>query len=387
VEKLKVTILYSADEDHERAQQQQAGNGGGSQQLVCEQVAEVLSQRGHRVCFLAAENKIRSLVGQLDKDNSDIIFNVCESIGGNTHSEDNVASMLELLEKSFTGSGATGLTLARDKALAKKLFHFHGIKYPRFFTMDFGQVTWSDEVKFPLIVKPLNEDGSLGIDRKAVVRNLKDLMERISYIQTEIGSPVLIEEYIDGREVYVGVLGNEKPEALPIIEWDFSKLRRGIPRIATSEAKWDESSEGFRSPSIFPEDIPEAVCKRIQAAAVVAFKALELQDYGRVDFRLRRKKDVKPKPAPASPSPTDAPADGTKPAEPKPAEPAAPPLSDNDPDAWEFFLIEVNPNPYLDRRAELAMAAEKHGLPYPDLIERIIAMALERKKGRRSFRW
>lgn len=110
-------------------------------------------------------------------------------------------------------------------------------------------------------MKPLNEDASIGIDKKAIVNSVKELMDRMSYIHSEIGSAVLIEEYIDGRKIYVGVIGNERPEALPILEWDFSKLSPSTPRIATSEAKWDVDSEAFKAPEIFPTDIPEMYIK------------------------------------------------------------------------------------------------------------------------------
>ena len=162
----------------------------------------------------------------------------------------------------------------------------------------------------------------------------------------------MIEEYIEGRELYIGVLGNDKPEALPILEWDFSKMPKGTPRIASSEAKWDEESAYKDAPEVFPADIPEPVYTKIQETAIQAFKSLKLRDYGRVDMRLRHVvKD------------TD-----TKSTE-----------QEANFDNWEFYVIEVNPNPYLDKKSELAMAARKHELNYPDLIEKIIELAMERK--------
>lgn len=367
MDKLKITILYDAVEDKAKAE---AAAMGDKSPFVFEQIADVLTKQGHQVTMLAAERKVKNLVGLLEKDNSDVIFNVCESLGGESHHEQNVAAMLELMEKRFTGSGALGLTLAQDKALSKKLFAFHGIRYPKFSTMEFGQVEWSDKLKFPLFVKPMNEDASIGIDAGAIVRNVKELMERISYIHTEIRKPALIEEYIDGREIYVGVIGNDKPEALPIVEWDFSKLPKDTPRIATAEAKWDEDSEAFRAPEIFPVDIPDEVYKRIQQAAVNAYKTLKLRDYGRVDIRLRQR--VRPaKPAEKPEEQTDE----TK----KNGKTEAPPPAESTVDDWEFYVIEVNPNPFLDKKGELAIAARKQGLKYPQLIERIVESALKRK--------
>jgi D-alanine-D-alanine ligase len=332
-ERWSVTILYDIVEDEEQAP--------GADEPVYKQVARVLTERGHEVKTLAAEPKVRNLVSQIEKDDSEVIFNLCESLGGVDQHATNVAALLELLRKPFTGTGSFGLTLAQDKGLAKKLFHFHGIRGPKFSVMDAGQVEWSDALRFPLFVKPVNTDSSIGIDDKAVVRNVKELMERISFIHTDIGAPALIEEYIEGREVFVTVLGNERMEALPVLEWDFSKVKGA--KFATAEAKWDKKSAAYSAPQVFPEDIPEPVRKRIQEAALDAARALKILDYGRVDLRVRQSKKERD-------------------------------------DGWEFYILEVNPNPYLDAKAEVAMAAKKHGLSYADLIEKIVRLAVRRKR-------
>ena len=340
MDKLKVTIFYDSVEDEKTA--------ADADIPVYRQVLQSLEKRGHQVKAMAAESKIKSLVAQLENDDSDIIMNLCESLAGVDLLAINVASLLEFMGKPFTGTGSVGLILAQDKGLSKKLFHFHGIKYPKFSIMDAGQVEWSDKLSFPVFVKPLNADSSVGIDQKAIVRNIKELMERISYIHTEINAPALIEEYIEGREIYVGVLGNEKMEALPLVEWDFSKLQRN-ERIATAEAKWNKDSEGYKAPEVFPEDIPEKVQKGIQQAAIDACRSLKILDYGRVDFRLRTRK--------------------------KPGEEGR-----DNPEEWEFFIIEVNPNPYLDHKTAFAMGAKKKGLSYAEMVEKIIELAMKRRK-------
>lgn len=350
MKKLKITILYDAVEEADKKEAEAAGEKVSS--LVCEQVELVLRKHGHDVKRQGAKPKIRDVASQIMEDDSDLIFNLCESLGGIGQHEQHVAALLEVLDKRFTGAGSIGLTLAQDKELSKKIFQFHGIRYPKFSCMDAGKVEWSDELAFPLFVKPLNEDASIGIDSGSIVHNVKELMERISYIQTDFKAPALIEEYIEGRELYVGVLGNDKPEALPILEWDFSKMPKGTPRIASSEAKWDEESVYKDAPEVFPSDIPEPVYKKIQNAAIQAFRSLKLRDYGRVDMRLRHVvKDTE-----------------TKPTE-----------KDTDLDSWECYVIEANPNPYLDKKSEFAMAARKQELNYPDLIEKIIELAMERK--------
>lgn len=186
-----------------------------------------------------------------------------------------------------------------------------------------------------MIVKPAREDGSIGIQFGAVCTSIKELMERIDYIHAEFDSPALIEEYIEGRELYVGVLGNEKPHALPVVEMDLSKLPEGTPRIAGSEVKWEEDTEAYKATKpVFPEDLEEAVVARLQETAVQAFTALQLRDYGRIDFRLA--------------------ADGT------------------------VHVLEVNPNPYLLASAEFAMAAKRSGRSYSALIAEIVDSALGR---------
>lgn len=337
MEKPSVTILYDAAEDDPQPE--------GADAPVYGQVAQVLKKRGYPHKTIAVDADMRKLVALVEKDDSDILFNLCESPAGKDQYATHVAALLELLGKRFTGTGSYGQMLSVDKALSKKIFSFHGISYPKFSTMDAGQVEWSDELKFPLFVKPSNTDSSVGIDEKALVKNIKQLMERISYIHTEIKSPVLIEEFIEGRELFVAVLGNERMEALPILEWDFSKVKDG-PKFATAEAKWVKDSEGYKAPEVFPEDIPPAVYERIQATAVDACKALRIHDYGRVDMRLRTRKGA----AKGSQEPGD----------------------------YEWFIIEVNPNPYLEKSSEVALAAQKRELAYGDLIERIIELALRR---------
>jgi D-alanine-D-alanine ligase len=341
---LQITIVYDITEEEDKAEAQADGE---KVTLVAEEVETVLKQLGHKVKHLVAKPNIRDLAGRIANDDADLIFNLCESLGGISQHEQHVAALLQVMGKRYTGASAMGLGLAQDKALSKKIFYFHGLPYPKFSTMDAGLVEWADDLRFPLFVKPQNEDSSIGIDDKAIVRNVKELMERISYIQTEFKSPALIEEFIEGREIYIGILGNHPPEALPILEWDFSKMPKGVPRIASSEAKWDDQSAYKDAPEVFPKDIPEVVYIRLQEAAIQAYKALKLRDYGRVDMRLRKSENKNRR-------------------------------NESSIDGWEFYLIEVNPNPYLEPKAELAMAAKQHGLGYPDLIQHIIDSAMSR---------
>jgi D-alanine-D-alanine ligase len=298
-----------------------------------EQVAEALRANGYD-CFLHEVRDEASLLA-LAKTDADLVFNMLEAYAGDDAREPQVAGFLDLLELRYTGAGPQALFLAQDKPLAKKIFDFHGIRTPRFASSYRGKLDHVDDLEFPLIVKPASEDGSVGIDAGAVVRGLRELMERISMIQEKFDSPALIEEYIEGRELYVGVLGNEKAIALPIVEMDLSKLPEGTPKIAGAEVKWEEDTEAYKTTwPFFPDDLDEDVIKRVQDTALQAFQALQLRDYGRIDFRLAK--------------------DGT------------------------IHVLEVNPNPYLLASSELALAAKKSGRSYTELIQEITELALAR---------
>ena len=330
--KPSITVLYDAHEEQERDNARAAGKKFPA--LVSEQIDAALTKRGYPVKRLAAEAPVKRLVRQLEDDNSDLIFNVCESLGGVGDQERRIASILELLEKRFTGSGSLALSLAGDKSLSKKLFLFHGVQSPDFAIVAPEHVeTKATLDKFPLIVKPIAMDASIGINAKSVVHTVQELMDRIFAIHEEFGTPALVEEYIEGREIYVGVIGNP-PVALPPIEWDLSKLPPGLPRIAGTEAKWEHDFKEAKE--YVPEDVmkrPELL-NRVQDAALAAANALLVRDYARIDMRLT--------------------ADGTP------------------------YVIEVNPNPWLDSHAEFAMAARrgKPEMSYGDMIERIVELAM-----------
>lgn len=333
-----ITILYDADE--ERVREQAVARGEKFPTLVCNQIEDVLTKRGYTVTRLAANPPIKRLVRQLEDDDSDLIFNICESLGGDGAEERRIASMLELLDKRFTGSGSLALTLAGDKSLAKKLFDFHQIRSPDFAIIAPGHVEGNPKLNaFPVIVKPIATDASIGINAKSVVHSVQEMMERVFSIHEEFQCPALVEQYIDGREIYIGLLGNP-PAVLTPIEWDLSKLPDGMPRIAGSEVKWDEwkNPELKAAKEFVPEDIirDEPLMTKIRDIVLYAWKSLQIRDYARVDLRLT--------------------ADGTP------------------------YVIEVNPNPWLDKSAEFAMAARKSrpDFSHGDLIEKIVEVAMMR---------
>jgi D-alanine-D-alanine ligase len=303
------------------------------------QLDEALAENGHTTTRVVVDDAVEPLIQQLKSAQPDLVFNLAESFRGKSALESNVAALLNLLNLRYTGSSPAGLILAGDKTLTKKVLAFHGIQSAKFATMFRGQLDWAHEIDFPLLVKPPQEDASLGITQKSVVNDVKELLDVISSTQQEYQSPVLVEEFIDGREFYVGVIGNSNAEALPIIELDFSKFPAGLPKIASWEAKWgdegDEKGAEFEgTQSVFPTDLSEDLTQKIQRVAIDAFQALRLRDYGRIDLRVTADEEI--------------------------------------------YVIEANPNCYLERNSEFARAAEKFGLSYPALIARIIELATAR---------
>lgn len=332
--KLRIGVLFDYWWDEEEEREDGARPKKKSPEDDVQEVYEALKKAGHNPVFSRLDGSPGSLL-ELAQSEADLIFNLIESFGGDDAQDTNVAGYLELLGRKFTGAGSSGLYLAQDKALAKKIFTFHGIHTPYFTTVYRGRLEHSHDISFPVIVKPAREDGSIGIHFGAVCGSIKELMERIDYIHAEFDTPALIEEYIEGREIYVGVMGNAKPEALPVVELDLSKLPEGTPKIAGAEVKWEEGTEAYeKTKPFFPEDLDEAIVTKLQDTAIQAYQALQLRDYGRIDFRL----------AP----------DGT------------------------VHVLEVNPNPYLLPTAEFAMAAEQSGRSYVDLIGELVELAMSR---------
>ena len=332
--KLRIGVLYDYwwDEDEERVEGERPKKKSPDKDV--QEVYEALKKNGHNPVYVRLDGTRESLI-DLARSQTDILFNLVESFAGDDSQDTNIAGYLELLDRRFTGAGSSGLYLAQDKNLAKKIFTFHGIHTPYFTTVYRGRIEHSHDIQFPVIVKPAREDGSIGIQFGAVCTSIKELMERIDYIQAEFDSPALIEEYIEGRELYVGVLGNEKPQALPVVELDLSQLPEGTPKIAGSEVKWEEDTQAYKATKpFFPEDLDEATVTRLQETAVQAFTALQLRDYGRIDFRLA--------------------SDGA------------------------IHVLEVNPNPYLLSSAEFSLAAKQSGRSYHELIAEIVDAAVGR---------
>ena len=344
--KLKVTVLYDLWEEEPAAAEQEevpARKRKGQKKRKKkpekqgrEQIFEALEKLGHAPSYYVLDGRPQSLLG-LAKSNADLIFNLTESYAGDDTKEMQIAAFLDLLEIPYTGAGPHATILAQDKSIAKKMFAFYGIQSPYFAPSYRGHIDHAHDIKFPLIVKPTSEDGSIGIDAAAVVTSVKELMERVNYIQTEFDSPALIEEYIEGREIYAAILGSyENARALPLVELDLSKLPKGMPRIASLDVKFEKDTEAYKlTKSAIAEDLDEETVTKISEIAIKAYRAVKLRDYGRIDMRLSSKGEV--------------------------------------------YVIEANPNPWLSSGQEFAMAAKKSGLSYTQMIGEIVDLAMARQ--------
>jgi D-alanine-D-alanine ligase len=252
-----------------------------------EEIFEALEKLGHEPFYQVLDGTPQCL-NALAKCEADLVFNLTESFAGDDTKEMHVAAYLDLLGLKYTGAGPHATFLAQDKAIAKKMFGFHGIRTPYFATSYRGTIEHAHDISFPLIVKPLSEDGSIGINSNAVVSSVKELMERVEDIQNEFDSPAIIEEYIEGREIYAAILGSyEYAQALPLVELDFSKLPKGTPKIASYDVKFEKDAEAYKlTKSSVAEDLDEETMERLTQTAIAAHRAVKLRDYGRIDMRL-----------------------------------------------------------------------------------------------------
>jgi D-alanine-D-alanine ligase len=306
---------------------------------VLDQLSGALASLGHEVGRLSVDKEVEPLVTAIQAQAPELVINIAESFAGKSALESNVAALLNLLGCRYTGSSPAGLIIAGDKSLTKKVLSFHGIQTPQFATLYRGAVDWSGDLTFPVIVKPPQEDASLGITSASVVHGIKDLFDRIGELHTEYQAPVLVEQYIEGREFYVGVLGNSSVTALPVIEMDFTGFPEDRPRIASWAAKWGDDGNGSGAEyagtkSVFPAELDPELDARMKKIAIESFQALRLRDYARIDLRVAT--------------------------------------------TGEIYVIEVNPNCYLEQESEFARAAKEAGLGYEALIARIVDLASAR---------
>jgi D-alanine-D-alanine ligase len=324
---MKITILTSVEQEKVTA---------ADLDEVVPQVARALRRLGHSVSILPIYRDVKRLIASLSRRRPELVFNMAEMFGDSVIGDMLIAALLDTQGLKYTGSGPGELYLSQDKGLSKKLLDYEGILYPRYavFSRTSDEFETGGNLRMPLFVKPLRADSSIGIGANSLVYDTGALMKRVSAIHREVEDSALAEEYIEGREFYVGVLGNIQPLALPPVEVDFTGFPEGQPKVLDSKAKWREGSTEYKGTRSVVADLPGELRARLQKVSVDAYRALRVRDYGRLYLRLTA--------------------------------------------TGEIYDLEVNASCYLEKTAEFAMAAHAAGIEYDDLIGRIVEAALER---------
>jgi D-alanine-D-alanine ligase len=301
-------------------------------------VLSALVELGHDVKPLGLYDDLTPLRRMIANFKPHIVFNLLEEFRGEPMLDQNVVSFLELVGVPYTGCNPRGMMIARDKALSKKILHYHRIPVPRFAVFPKRRkVRRPAGLDFPLIVKSQVEEASAGISEASVVYNDEKLGERVEFIHQKVGTAAIAEQYIDGRELYVAVLGDTRLQVLPVWELFFDQLRADAPKIATRSAKWNVAFQKRRKVVIGPaEDLPEEVTRRLDRITRRLYRALGLSGYVRIDYRLSK--------------------------------------------TGRPYFLEANPNPDVGYETEFSEAALAAGLEYSQLIQRILALGLTRAR-------
>jgi D-alanine-D-alanine ligase len=304
-----------------------------------EQVEKALKHKGYRTSLFNINGDIKRLISFLEENKPDLVFNLCESLKGQAINEMHVAGIYELLDVEYTGAATLALGTCLDKSRTKDILKVHGIPTARYIVYaDAAAISLDDlQLRLPLIVKPSGEDASVGIENSSVVHDMESLRERVAYIIKTFAQPALVEEYIEGRELNVAIIGNKHPIILPISEIDFSKLPPDYPKIVTYNAKWVEgTAEYVGTVGTCPAKLSPDVERRVREVALKAYQLMEIRDYARVDIRLD-----------ASNTP---------------------------------FVLEVNPNPDISQDTGFVRSARAAGMTFEDMIAKIVETALERSR-------
>jgi len=299
-------------------------------------VVTTLRAAGHEVRPLGVHDELKPIREQIESFKPDLVFTLLEQFRGEAVYDQNVVSYLELLHVPYTGCNPRGLMLARGKDLSKTLVHYHRVPVPAFAVFPMHRkVKRPARLALPLIVKSVNEDASWGISQASVVDSDDKLVERVNFIHERIGTPAIAEQFIEGREIYVGIVGNDRLQVLPVWELEFKNMAQGDWLIATEKVKHDTDYQERRGILHGPaKDLAPELTARIQRIAKRIYRTLELDGYARIDFRLA--------------------ADGTP------------------------YFLEANPNPEIAESQEFATAARHVGISYPDLLRRIVVLGMRR---------
>jgi D-alanine-D-alanine ligase len=297
-------------------------------------VRDAIEHLGHEIISIGVSDDLSTIRGAIDAHKPDIAFNLIEEFNGVGHFDQHVVSYLELRQQAYTGCNPRGLTLARDKALTKKILAYHKLKVPDFAIFATRRARKRpDDLAFPLFVKSLTEEGSVGISGASIVHDDDKLMERVKYIHRATNSTALAEQYIEGREIYVGVMGNDRVTVLPPWEFAMTKKDDDAPLIASDRAKWDPAYQRHVGLKTGPARLPKKVQTQLEKLSKEIYRLLGMSGYARLDFRLTEEGDA--------------------------------------------YLLEANPNPQIAKDEDFALSAKHMGIEYPELIEQLIQFGLK----------
>jgi D-alanine-D-alanine ligase len=301
-------------------------------------IYKALKECDYEVSLLGLYNDVTILLEEIKENKPDVVFNLTEVFKQKSHLDKNIVWLLEILDVPYTGATSTSLLICNNKALTKEILSFHKIHVPNFYTFYRDRrIKLLKRLKLPLIVKPLSEEASRGISQASVVDDESSLIERVKFIHQNMNTDAIVEEYIEGRELYVSVLGNRRVKVLPLREMKFGQFPEDEPRIATYKAKWDYNyRERWGIKNVFAGRLAEGLDKRIVEICKRAYRVLNMQCYARFDIRVTS--------------------------------------------SGSIYILEANANPCLAKYDELAQSAEKAGIPYTKLIQKIIKLALDRKR-------
>ncbi|MGB5874325.1 MAG: ATP-grasp domain-containing protein [Bacteroidota bacterium] len=331
--------------DAETSQKEHAGSPREAVDLsevgVLEEVEDIkaaLDSLGYRTSIFNVSSDIYRLIDHLRGDRPDLVFNLVECVENESLQEMNVAGLYELLKIPYTGAGPLALGTALNKPRMKELLASNGVQTPQYYVFQPStRITIAEEMAFPLIVKPEHEDGSVGISDGSVVFTAGELRKRVRYVFEEFEQAALVEQYVDGREFNVAILGHRNPVVLPVSEIDFSGLTAGMNRIVSYEAKWMHGTVAYEgTKGVCPAQLSAQQERVLKETALRCCQLIGCRDYARVDFRMT--------------------------------------------DEGEIYVIEVNPNPDISDDAGFARSARAHGLTFQEIVGKIVGSALERAR-------
>jgi D-alanine-D-alanine ligase len=297
-------------------------------------VIDALKTLGHEVRTIGVWDEPGMIIDEIKANPPDVVFNLTEHFNAVSAYDRNVAGLLEMLGVPYTGSSPTGLTLCKNKGMAKEILTYHKIRVPNFaiFAPN-ATVKRPSRLTFPLFIKPVAEEASYGIALDSFVETDEAFEERIRFIHERMNQAALAEEYIDGREIYVSLIRNDRLRVFPFREVIFTEVPEGQPRFSTFKAKWDDAyRKRWGIQNVYAEPFPDSVTQRIVKICKAVYRALRIRGYGRIDLRVTPE--------------------------------------------GEIVILEANPNPNIEREDEFAQSALKSGLSYPRLVQRILKLAM-----------